>query len=766
MPTKLEANASFKKPRLVFLVLAVALIFSAVFVGGVSGATTWYIPNDNRLTLAQVVTNATDGDTIVITENYVISEQVALSSNSDITITNAPGVDVTISGNADAGSLFKIDGGTLTVMGNDEGGSLTITTDLKGRAFDVNSGAALNIYDGVIVYQCGFGGASSDTYNGGAVYVNSSGNFIMYGGLLLNNTGYKGGAVYVDNGGYFELKKGKGIITNNHALDSYGGGVYAKNSDNVNWTGGDIKGNTALSKCDNNLNNIFPHVACPEAAPIYVGYRSGTFYYTKDDFWSVSEAYDWAVSQGKTFDIYILRNFTQGYIETWNEDSKSYTTKLDYVTISNDVTTVTLRPATQPVCLNIIDQMFYASGKYFTIGATGSSPSLTISGKNEVNTVDKGGFIYINGATSASIINCEISDTKAKEGGVVYIESGFCSLSSGTSINGCTSSDNGGAIYVEGGTLTLSDSSINGCTSSGNGGAVYIEGGTFSAWLSESIEGCTAKKGGAVYVEGGTFKFGDSNSGSGLIKDCTAEYGGAVYFADGTFTMQDNAKITGCTAEYGGAVYVGGSTFNVFNVMNGATIDSSNDVYLSKDKVITAVSGYYGTIENITLPSYIDGTEVVNVKTDSTGYPKKFILNPEGNDGIERILVLKEGIPDNYLVLKNNIEYQVIIPDELVIDETGNGTMEIKISVSGSSLPPSSIVKVYVSGDFILEHQANQEVTLAYVLSNETVTKLSNDDLVGTFTSENLNPIRLNATVSGPTLYSGTYTDTLTFTLD
>ena len=41
MPTKLEANASFRKPRLVFLVLALALVFSAVCVGGVSGADVW-----------------------------------------------------------------------------------------------------------------------------------------------------------------------------------------------------------------------------------------------------------------------------------------------------------------------------------------------------------------------------------------------------------------------------------------------------------------------------------------------------------------------------------------------------------------------------------------------------------------------------------------------------------------------------------------------------------------------------------------------------
>ena len=41
MPTKLEANASFRKPCLVFLVLALALIFCVVFVGGVSGADVW-----------------------------------------------------------------------------------------------------------------------------------------------------------------------------------------------------------------------------------------------------------------------------------------------------------------------------------------------------------------------------------------------------------------------------------------------------------------------------------------------------------------------------------------------------------------------------------------------------------------------------------------------------------------------------------------------------------------------------------------------------
>ena len=90
MPTKLEANASFKKPRLVFLVLALALIFSVVCVGGVSGAdvwdgnvdTSWYSSNKNTFTittaeqlagLAQLVNNGNNfaGKTINLGDDII-----------------------------------------------------------------------------------------------------------------------------------------------------------------------------------------------------------------------------------------------------------------------------------------------------------------------------------------------------------------------------------------------------------------------------------------------------------------------------------------------------------------------------------------------------------------------------------------------------------------------------------------------------------------------------------------------------------------------
>ena len=141
-------------PRLLVFVLAAALVFGALCVGGVSGAT-WYIPNDNGFTLAQVVTNASDGDTIVIKEDYVINSQVVMDSVETmdgavvktITITNAPGKHVKISSSfdtlkssdynnynrIDSHTLFQINAGKLIVKSSDEGGSITITTNKKRK---------------------------------------------------------------------------------------------------------------------------------------------------------------------------------------------------------------------------------------------------------------------------------------------------------------------------------------------------------------------------------------------------------------------------------------------------------------------------------------------------------------------------------------------------------------------------------------------------------------------------------------------------------
>ena len=633
----------------------------------------------------------------------------------------------------------------------------------------------MNIYDGVIVYQCGFGSASSDTDNGGAVYVSNGGEFIMHGGLLLNNTGYKGGAVYVNNGGSFKLmEEGKGIITNNHALYSSGGGVWAESASDVKWTGGDIKGNTASSKCNNNENNIYPYVACPEKeAPIIVGYK-----YSDSDIssqyescWSVKEAYDKMKNKGiKTFTIYVTRDFTQGYIETW--DGKSYTTELDYITIEKGFT-VNLVPYTESVNLNIIYQMFHASGKSFVIGVNGDA-SITISGKNEVNTVDKGGLILVDSGSVS--INSVISDTKAENGGAIYINSGSCNLAYSTLITGCTA-ENGGAVYVEGGTFSAWFSgSITGCTAK-NGGAVYVKGGTFqigdlnAVVYGGSITGCTAENGGAVYVDGGNFVMWDSS----MITDCTAKNGGAVYVNVGTFTMRGSPEITDCTAEIGGAVYFADGTFNV---RGSAMVDSSNDVYLSAGQVITAVDGYSGTIGKITLPSYEEGRNVVDVTADSDISITKFTLNPEAhNEYGDKLLVHVVEDGKDFLELKTQPVYRITIPDSLHISsEDKYGTMPITAETVKIPINSWLSVTVVSEGNFNLTNTADNSAKLPYNLFiDESGVRVKNNLEVAHFTvteylekqsvSSKLTE-RLNGTVTELPPVTGTYTDILTFSVE
>jgi hypothetical protein len=126
-------------------------------------------------------------------------------------------------------------------------------------------------------------------------------------------------------------------------------------------------------------------------------------------------------------------------------------------------------------------------------------------------------------------------------------------------------------------------------------------------------------------------------------------------------------------------------------------------------------------------------------------------------------------VPVNYNNSANHqprgLRYEVTIPAQLPIGEDGVGSASL--SVSSLRIPSSTVVKVYVHGDFRLEHQADSAITLRYILKNGEGTVLENDDCVGEFTMDdyyNYNQIWLTARVVDQAPYSGSYLDTLTFT--
>jgi hypothetical protein len=289
-----------------------------------------------------------------------------------------------------------------------------------------------------------------------------------------------------------------------------------------------------------------------------------------------------------------------------------------------------------------------------------------------------------------------------------------------------------------------------------------------------SITGCTAENGGAVYVDRGNFVMWDSS----MITGCTAKNGGAAYVNVGTFTMRGSPEITDCTSSgKGGAVYVGDGDCT-FNVMGSATVDSSNDVYLSEDKVITAASGYSGTIGNITLPSYGEGRNVVDITANPGISAEKFVLNLEAhNEYGDKLLVSVDEKSKKYLELKNQIEFLITIPDALYISESSNSGSMI-VTADKVRIPKDTRISVTVTstGNFNLTHSSVDSAKLPYNLFvDDSGVRVTNNLEVAKFTvteyldkqTQNLKPTKsLTATVTELPPMTGTYTDTLTFTAE
>ena len=275
--------------------------------------------------------------------------------------------------------------------------------------------------------------------------------------------------------------------------------------------------------------------------------------------------------------------------------------------------------------------------------------------------------------------------------------------------------------------------------------------------ISAAEDNTGGSDGGLVSVEGGSFIL----SGHSAITGMKGKNGGAVYLNSGSCTLKDSAVISGCTASgNGGAVYVADGTFTV---QDSASIDASNDVYLEAGEVVTAEPSYDGTIGMITLPSYAEGTKVVNVKTDSSGYPGQFALNPNSKDEDgEKILVLKTG-NTNHLVISINPNYKITIPPNLIVN---SDEMEYIVATI-LEIPKNARVDVRINGDFGLDYVSGPDDLVVAPLSYDVLTngrKVTNNDIIATFSMAQKDGVPINAVCTGTPVYAGNYEDRLTFT--
>jgi len=230
-------------------------------------------------------------------------------------------------------------------------------------------------------------------------------------------------------------------------------------------------------------------------------------------------------------------------------------------------------------------------------GATLFLKNLTLKGgkaEGEEDADKCGGAIYAKNANEIKIINCTITDNKAKEnGGGIYVESTY------TTITNCIFTKNtardGGGIYINktGGhiyVVEIIDGTIGGTGQANkatrNGGGIYV-GQSCILNLKDST---------------------DSGTQGVLIKGNDAVKGGGVYAANNaTVSMQ------------------GGTRIDEYN---------KNDVYLDSRSAISVGNALTAAspVARITVPgeNYLTSTQVLY--GDAVGSQhSKFIVTPKGN---------------------------------------------------------------------------------------------------------------------------------------
>ena len=300
-----------------------------------------------------------------------------------------------------------------------------------------------------------------------------------------------------------------------------------------------------------------------------------------------------------------------------------------------------------------------ATYKFASTGIQYTGNKAIDSGATVSSNKNAGGAIYINNNTKSNTLkDNKYKSNSAYYGGAVHVAADATCTSSGetyveNSVNG------GGGAFHSNGTSTITLGTFKKNMSSVGGGAIESAGITNIS--NSKLEENTADEGGAIHVcqviDGTTITTKLTSTANDYISNA-ARKGGAIEVDTKSTVDSFNDNIQGCSAtqiggafmsiatlsiyggtigneiantagEKGGAVYHEGK---VFNMSNDASIDKSNDVYLTPGKYIT-VPGILNKnfVARITPSDYTPGRTVVKNTYGVKGstIEPKFTLTPK-----------------------------------------------------------------------------------------------------------------------------------------
>ena len=383
--------------------------------------------------LANIISNADEGDTIVLDGDYAYIEEF------DSSIINGIVIDKNI----------VIDGKGATISGSN-----------VARLFNVTSGAKFTLSNVTL--------RDAKADKGGAVYVDDNALFDAYNVNFINNTAvYKGGAIYSEGvtvvvGCVFDSND----ITFRAANDDNGGAAI------FNYNGGL---SIIASNITNNLKDIVIRNGNDGDLLVGVVATSGETLITNSYFANNTGSWGGAISSlgylnSEAYTVTVTDSRFEGNNATFGGAIFVESSKLD------------------------VDNCTFENNKGVGVGSTGTSNTqggaIIIQGANSAlkmtdstfiaNSANLGGAVSLPNVGADSIIgNCTFKDNTAADGGAVY----FWTNGAGVKVTDSDFINNtaayGGAIENEGiGDLTVDNCVFTENTASARGGAIISSGST------------------------------------------------------------------------------------------------------------------------------------------------------------------------------------------------------------------------------------------------------------------------------------------------
>lgn len=444
--------------------------------------------------------------------------------------------------------LLVMANGKLKLTDCTGSGKLTGGKCAFGGAININRGATVDLYGGILTGNEGTGGKNNGL--GGAVYIQAGkigeagGIFNMYGGAVTNNTGYDGGAICAATGTEADAVPAQiniygGEISGN-ASANRGGAIYAGKHSVLNIKNGTYSGNVS-------------------------GNCGGVIY---------ADTTEATVAGGKF---------------TGNTSAKNGGA------IYGVASTV-----------KMVDGTFH--GNNSTGGAGGAmgfstSSRVTVSGGTySDNTAAYGGAVIIQGGADMTISGGTFANNQArKTGGTIHVSAPSASTGDGSKLTvaggtiiGSKAYGSGGAVYVDKATVVMTGGTITDNKSGNAAGGIYINKGDMEMTGGTISKNRTANYGCGIYFMRATGKV----TGGTITNNVSGKGGAGIYCYAGEVEIGGDVKITDNTSEsgFGGGL---GFTGECQARLTGGTVtgnDAGNagGIIVQGQAHLTMTGGYVG----------------------------------------------------------------------------------------------------------------------------------------------------------------------------